>query len=111
MKPSRKIDIATIRAKVGRDEYSFSGHAIVEGRKDGITPHDVRHVLLTGEIIEEYPERCRCLILGYIEENISVHVICEYCDWLKDKREDLIVVTVYVPGKAWWVRDRLRNKR
>ncbi|MEA3340731.1 MAG: DUF4258 domain-containing protein [Chloroflexota bacterium] len=53
-----KFDTGTLQAKVRQNEFSFVGHAIVEGRKDGITPRDVKQVLLTGEIIEEYPERC-----------------------------------------------------
>ena len=110
MRPYRKIDIETIRAKVKRNEFSFSSHAIVEGRKEGITPRDVRQVLLTGKIIEEYPERCRCLVLGY-KGDIPIHVTCEYGDWIKDNKEDLVVVTVYVPSKVRWIRDRLRKKR
>jgi hypothetical protein len=111
LQPAKKIDVATIRAKVRRNEFSFTGHAVVEGRKEGVTPHDVRQVLLTGEIIEEYPERRRCLISGHTKENIPVHVTCEYRDWLEDEHEDLVVVTVYVPSKSRWVRDRLRKKR
>lgn len=110
MKSSRKIDIETVRAKVGQDEFSFTGHAIVEGRKEGITPRDVRQILLTGEIIEDYPERYRCLILG-CKGDIPVHVTCEYCDWLDNSQEDLVIVTVYVPSQTRWIRDRLRKKR
>jgi len=46
----QRIDIEVIREKVKKGEFSYVGHAIVEARKDGITPHDVRFVLLTGEI-------------------------------------------------------------
>jgi hypothetical protein len=104
------IDIVTIRRKVNKDEYAFVGHAIVEGRKDGITPRDVRHVLLSGEIIEEYPERCRCLVLGYTDDGIPVHVTLEFCDWLEAPDQDIVVVTVYVPDKARWLRNRKRKR-
>jgi len=106
-----KIDAKTIRAKVRQNEFSFTGHAIIEGRKEGVTPRDVRQVLLTGEIIEEYPERQRCLVSGYTREGIPVHVTCEYRDWLEDEHKDLVVITVYVPSKAGWIRDRLRKRR
>jgi hypothetical protein len=104
------IDIATIQRKVNADEYAFVGHAIVEGRKDGITPHDVRRVLLSGEIIEKYPERCRCLVLGYTNDDMPVHVTLEFCDWLEDPNQDIVVVTVYVPDKTTWLWDRKRKR-
>ena len=107
----RRIDIEIIREKVEKGEFSYVGHAIVEARKDGITPHDVRFVLLTGEIIEEYPERYRCLVYGVNRDNIPVHVSCEYYDYLLDASQDILVVTVYVPDREEWIADRIRKRK
>jgi len=35
-------------------KYFFYTHALTEAKKDGVTPEDVVHAILTGEVIEEY---------------------------------------------------------
>lgn len=44
------------------EKYQYYSHAITEAKKDGIEPEDIIHVLLTGKIIESYPERDRVLV-------------------------------------------------
>ena len=105
------MDIETIRDKVLAEEYSFVGHAIVEACKDGIRPQDAKHVLLTGKLIEDYPDRCRCLVSGTALAKISVHVVVEYADYLEDSRQDLVIVTVYVPNPVDWIADKIRKRR
>jgi hypothetical protein len=67
-----------IREKTRRREILIVSHAIIEARKDGITPQNIREVLQSGKIIEDYPDRGRCLIYGTIANRIPVHVLCEY---------------------------------
>jgi len=43
---------------------------MVEAMKDGLTGDDILYVALHGEIIEEYPERNRCLLY------VTVQVEC-----------------------------------
>jgi hypothetical protein len=40
-----------------RLQYFFYTHALTEAKKDGVAPEDVVHAILTGEVIEEYPDR------------------------------------------------------
>ena len=73
-----------------------------------ISPSQVEAVLLSGDVIEDYPDDARghsCLMLG-TPEGRSVHVICS------PKAEDLAVITAYVPDPALWspdVRKRLSD--
>ncbi len=105
------IDIEIIREKARAEEISIVTHALVEARKDGVMPEDIEAVLLSGKIIEEYPERCRCLVYGIIENNIPVHVLCEYYDYLLDDRADIVVVTVYVPDSGEWLAGQIREPK
>jgi len=60
----REKDIGLVREYVETERYEFYRHALTEAKKDGVEPEDVVYVLLTGKIIEEYPERERLLIYG-----------------------------------------------
>ena len=53
-----------MRRLILEGKYFFYTHALTEAKKDGIEPEDVVHVILTGEVIEEYPDRQRVLIFG-----------------------------------------------
>lgn len=73
-----------------------------------ISPAEVEAVLLSGDMIEDYPADARghsCLMLG-TPEGRSVHVVCS------PKPEYLAVITAYVPVPALWspdVRKRLSD--
>lgn len=66
------MDIETIRGLVREGNYYFYAHALTEAKKDGVTPEDAVQVVLSGEIIEEYPERARVLIHGML----SAQILC-----------------------------------
>ena len=59
------IDIEQIRTRIRQGNLTVSPHALIEARKDGISPKTAQlleEVALYGKIIENYPERHRCLI-------------------------------------------------
>ena len=67
-----------------------------------ITPREVESVVVTGEIIEDYPEDARghsCLLLGQGAGGRSLHVVCA------PKSEYLAVITAYTPDPAQWSPD------
>lgn len=87
-------------------KYYFYLHALTEAKKDGVTPEDIVHVVLTGKIIEEYPKRHRVLVYGMMTGNIPLHVVCDYTN------ADLIVIpTVYVPSRRRWAFAQRRKIR
>jgi hypothetical protein len=66
--PSGKgtADVEAIRSKIHRKEYSIYSHALIEAFKDGLGIDDIIYTALNGEIIEEYPERARCLLYAML---------------------------------------------
>ena len=68
---------------------------------------------LTGsasEILEEYSEQQRCLVLG--SHTVSartwdfLHAVCDYSD-----PEVLDIVTTYIPQRPWWETPTRRGRR
>jgi Domain of unknown function (DUF4258) len=67
-----------------------------------IATTEVETVVMTGEIIEDYPEDARghsCLILGLGRNDRSIHVVCA------PKDEYLAIITTYLPDPDQWTRD------
>jgi len=50
------MGITTIREKISRLEYRFSDRAVKRMIERFIYRSDVEHVIMTGKIIEEYPD-------------------------------------------------------
>lgn len=76
--------------------------------KRQITPAEVRAVIFSGEIIEDYPEDARghsCLLLGFGEEDRPIHVVCS------PKEECLAIITAYIPSDTLWQPDWKTRKR
>lgn len=64
-----------------------------------ITPAEVRAVVETGEVIEDYPNDPRghsCVVLGQGEGGRVIHVVCS------PKEDYLAIITAYVPSKQDW---------
>lgn len=104
------IDLARLREDLakGRAGIWLTGHADVEMRKDGITATGVERTVLEGERIEDYPDRDRCLLLGFTQaDRVPIHV-CIEC---QGGGSEVIVVTAYVPQKSEWIEYRRRRKR
>ena len=105
------MDGETLKKKAIADEWSITTHAFTEARKDGIDPYDIERILKNGEILEDYPGRRRCFIGGTTESKMPLHVVCDYYDFLKDRRQDVVVVTAYIPDTRKWLKDKKRKER
>jgi hypothetical protein len=67
-----------------------------------LPPGDVAAVVMTGEIIEDYPEDVRghsCLMLGFDAGGNPLHVVCA------PKVDYLAVITAYRPDPTQWSPD------
>jgi hypothetical protein len=102
----RKNDIDLVREYVGSEQYEFYRHALTESKKDGIEPEDVVYALLTGKIIDEYPERERLLVYGTLKNDLPVHVVCDFSD-----SEVMYIATVYIPSARDWISYQVRKRR
>jgi Domain of unknown function (DUF4258) len=72
-----------------------------------ITPAEVEHIVISGEVIEDYPQDPRgpsCLLLGEGEGGRLLHVVCS------PKDDYLAIITAYVPDPGQWSAD-LRRRR
>ena len=88
------IDIDWIREKIKQNEYYFSRHGDQARQEDNLTIIEVEESLLTGRMLEQYPETGRgesCLVAGFSDSGKPVHTVCgKLGDWL-------VMVTVYIP--------------
>ena len=73
-----------------------------------ITPEEVRHIVMHGEIIEDYPDDTRgpsCLLLGLGEQDRTLHVVCAPKDGY------LAIITAYSPEAGEWYPEFKQRKR
>lgn len=83
----------------------FRVHAVERMAQRSIGVEDVRHVLETGEIIEDYPGDLpypSALVLGWMQ-NRPLHVVAATAP------EARIIITVYEPDPARWQPDFKRR--
>ena len=99
------MDLDEMRGLVLEGRYFFYTHALTEAKKDGIEPEDAVHAILTGEVIEEYPDRQRVLVFAMLPHKIPLHVVCDY-----SQVSVLLITTVYVPDDRLWIGFRIRRK-
>lgn len=70
-----------------------------------ISTREIKHVIINGEIIEDYPHDEPCssaLFLGFTEGK-PCHVVIAQCE------DHARVITVYVPEKDKWIDYRIRR--
>ena len=99
------MDIQQIKQKVQNNQYVYSHHAEIERRADELTFAQVETAILTGEVLEQYPDTGRgesCLIVGFVEE-IPVHIVCGW------RGDDIVLITVYIPGPPQFIDPRTRG--
>jgi hypothetical protein len=73
---------------------------------DDLTLAQVENALLTGEILEQYPDTGRgesCLVVGFAGDT-PIHVVR---GWRGDK---VVLITVYIPGPPQFIDPRTRGE-
>jgi len=102
------MDLVRVRRLLaqGRAVLRFADHAIIEGRKDGLTSEDLEEGVFRGEIIEDYG--MRGLLLYFTRsDGIPCHIVLEYVPGT----DKVSVVTAYVPDAKLWQSDWKKRKR
>lgn len=95
--------------KAARKRLLFLPHAIRQMSRPErmITPSEVEAVVVSGELIEDYPQDPRghsCLLLGFGDADRPVHVVCS------PKDDYLAIITAYLPNPAQWSEDFRRRR-
>jgi len=97
--PSKGIDITELRKLCTDDTIAITQHLTFRLRERGICYDDIVHVLMNGEIIEQYPADYpypSCLLLGMPVDNKYLHVVCGVGSGR------LWIVTAYHPNPDKW---------
>jgi len=100
------MDILSIQQFVQRGEIFFTDHAVRQMAKRDIDDVEVAEVILSGEIIEEYPDdkySPSCLIFGQTNREKPLHVVCSLPPRVR-------IITVYQPDPDEWTDFRRRKK-
>jgi hypothetical protein len=101
------MEIDIIREKVLNGEYEFRVHALKRANLRDINPLDVKQAVLTGEVIEDYPNDPRgpsCLVCGKGRDGDYLHVVCGL------SHERIWIITVYHPDIKEWLEYRTRRR-
>jgi hypothetical protein len=98
--PDGKVLLDLIRKRADQ-RILFSQHAVAQMSRPErmITPIEIRKVISTGEIIEDYPQDPRghsCLLLGGGDGDRAIHLVCS------PKDDFLAVITAYLPTEEQW---------
>jgi len=99
------MDIKEIEKCVRNGRYMYSLHAEIKRKGEKLTFAQVKEALLSGEILEQYPDTGRgesCLVVGFAEKT-PIHVVC---GWLGEKA---VLITVYIPRPPKFVNPWTRG--
>jgi hypothetical protein len=100
--------IENIKKRIEADNYRLTIHAFERCVERGISPKEIRDALLSGEMIEEYPEDKygpSCLIYGINEKGEVLHVQCSV--------DPVWIITAYDPtlNPEEWDNDFKRRRK
>lgn len=85
----------------------ISHHARVRMFERNVSTDDLIAIILSGEIIEKYPDDEPCpsvLIMGFIDTT-AYHTVVGLCE------DHIRVITVYIPEDDKWIEYRRRRKK
>lgn len=95
------MNLEEIQSLVAGGQYSVRPHVVRHMVEEAFFETDLLQAISDGDIIEKYPERHSCLILGYYAfgsaKGRALHVLVDYTE-----RECLDIVTAYEPRSPWW---------
>ena len=100
------IQMKRIAHAIKTGQYRYTIHAAQQRIARSVKRDDIEQVLLTGEVIEDYPEHHygqACLVMGKTRIGRVLHILCSLSEELK-------IVTVYEPDPQKWVED-LKTRR
>ena len=98
-----------IREHVRTKRYRLTRHVTIVRLERGITIAVLEQALLTGEIVEQYPDDQpypSCLVLGWLTSGDPLHVVCSR----GNLEPALRIVTLYEPEDALWESDYKTRK-
>lgn len=101
--------IEKIREKIEKGKYIGSFTQTEKLRLWRIEAYEIDTAILTGSIIEPYPDDPRgasCLILGFTEKERPLHIVCGNLD-----EDEILIITAYEPDPGEWKSDWKTRKK
>ena len=101
------MTLATYQVLCTGSRIIWTQHCLERMQERDISRADVKNVILTGEIIEEYPDdypHPSCLIFGYTINNRILHIVVG-CDTI-----NIYIITAYYPDTKKFEED-LKTRR
>ena len=95
------IDIEALRRQVADGNFALAPHAMQHAVKEGFTQKDMVQAALEGKVVEEYPDRRRCLLyVDVIVEGLKLplHLVCGH----RCPDAPVVFVTAYIPSEEEW---------
>ncbi|MCD8076195.1 MAG: DUF4258 domain-containing protein [Lachnospiraceae bacterium] len=96
------ISIEKLQTYYQQDKVFATQHASERCRQRGIRTRDIRKAVMTGIIIEQYPDDFpfpSCLICGETEGQGMIHVV------MSDEGTGSRIITAYFPDPERWDAD------
>lgn len=96
------IELAIIQGYFASDAVFVTEHAMKRFKQRCIFMRDIRSAVLSGEIIEQYPQDFpfpSCLICGVTNDNRVLHVV------MSDEGSSSRIITAYYPDNIQWSDD------
>jgi hypothetical protein len=103
------ITLDQITESIKRGRVRITDHADEEAHNDGLSFDEIYSSVLTGEIIEQYPEDApypSCLVYGKNMRDEPVHSVWAY----NKETGSAALITVYRPDPNRWINWRTRRK-
>ena len=101
------MDINRLREYYVSDTVIITRHAAERCRQRGILARDIKCAVMSGEVIEDYPDDFpfpSCLILGKSHDGTPIHVC------MSDEGTGGRIITAYIPSLKKW-RDDLKTRK
>lgn len=101
------MNIKEIQDLCQKNRLRWTNHIFIRLVQRNINMSDVKQAIMTGEIIERYPDDYpypSCLIVGMNVDNTYIHVVCG------SNAEELWLITAYYPDPEKWSEDYKSRK-
>jgi hypothetical protein len=103
------MNFEIIRKNIEKGRYVISFTHTEKLRLRKIEVSEIERAILTGEIIEPYPDDPRgesCLILGFTDKKRPLHIVCGRLEG-----PELLIITAYEPDLTEWESDWKTRKK
>ena len=99
-------ELKLIRGGVKEGYYFITQHAEIEAVEEDVTEEDIKEAVLSGQVVENYPEHRRgpcCLISGSTRKGRLIHIVCT-------TKKPVTIITVYEPKPPKWITPLKRGE-